>query len=414
MFRPLLVAWDGPEVHPVSYAEDLRRGELHYFEHTVAQIGYPPAWHTNPFTGQHAPTDRHWSQISDFDYGDIKIIWEPSRFGFVYALVRAYWRTGEEWCAELFWQLVEDWRAQNPPQRGLNWKCGQETSLRVMAWCFGLYGFLDSRATTAARVAMLVQMIVVSGQRIAANLDYALSQKNNHGISEGVGLWTIGVLFPELHTAHTWRQRGSRVLEEQGRDLIYDDGSFAQHSVNYHRLMLHDYLWALRLGDLHDQPFSAELKQRVGKAGAWLYAIQDEASGHVPYYGQNDGALILPLNNCDYQDFRPVVQATQYLSSETRCYPAGPWDEDLLWLFGVDAVTAPVVSPPRQAFSADRGGYYIVRSPKSFVLTRCATFRHRPSQADMLHVDLWWRGQNIALDAGTYSYNAPPPWDNPQ
>jgi asparagine synthase (glutamine-hydrolysing) len=28
-------------------------------------------------------------------------------------------------------------------------------------------------------------------------------------------------------------------------------------------------------------------------------------------------------------------------------------------------------------------------------------------------VDLWWRGQNIALDAGTFSYNAAPPWDDP-
>jgi asparagine synthase (glutamine-hydrolysing) len=29
-----------------------------------------------------------------------------------------------------------------------------------------------------------------------------------------------------------------------------------------------------------------------------------------------------------------------------------------------------------------------------------------------LHVDLWWRGLNIAQDAGTYLYNADPPWDN--
>ena len=31
----------------------------------------------------------------------------------------------------------------------------------------------------------------------------------------------------------------------------------------------------------------------------------------------------------------------------------------------------------------------------------------------MLHLDLWWQGQNIAVDAGTYSYNAPKPWNNP-
>ncbi len=35
-----------------------------------------------------------------------------------------------------------------------------------------------------------------------------------------------------------------------------------------------------------------------------------------------------------------------------------------------------------------------------------------PSHADQLHVDLWWRSLNVAQDAGTYLYNADPPWDN--
>jgi hypothetical protein len=29
-----------------------------------------------------------------------------------------------------------------------------------------------------------------------------------------------------------------------------------------------------------------------------------------------------------------------------------------------------------------------------------------------LHLDLWWRGLNVARDAGTYLYNAESPWDN--
>jgi hypothetical protein len=32
---------------------------------------------------------------------------------------------------------------------------------------------------------------------------------------------------------------------------------------------------------------------------------------------------------------------------------------------------------------------------------------------DQLHLDLWWRGLNVAADSGTYLYNALPPWDNP-
>ena len=412
-YQPCLTGWDSGTATPVLVSDEIAQGTLRYFAKTPVQVGFPPDWHSNPLTGQSVPADRHWSQIGDFDHGDIKIIWEPSRFGFTYALVRAYWRTGDERYAEMFWQLVEDWRAHNPPQRGPNWKCGQETSFRVMAWCFGLYGFLDATATDARRVTELAEMIAVSGQRIQANLGYALSQRNNHGISEGFGLWTIGLLFPELRFAAQWRERGRQVLETLGRELIYDDGAFVQHSANYHRLMLHDYLWAMRLGDLHDQALSIQLRERIGKAGAFLYQIQDEQTGQVPCFGSNDGALILPLDNCDYQDFRPVVQATHYLSNGTRCYDAGPWDEDLLWLFGPEAVEAPLGAPRRTSLQAAVGGCYTLRSETGFAFVHCATFRNRPGHADMLHMDLWWRGQNVALDAGTYSYNAPAPWDDP-
>jgi hypothetical protein len=138
-------------------------------------------------------------------------------------------------------------------------------------------------------------MIAVSGKRIEGNLDYALSQRNNHGMSEGMGLWTIGLLFPEFRSSKRWRDLGQQVLEKLGRELIYEDGSFVQHSVNYHRLMLHDYVWAIRLGEQNNQPLSSGLKERIRAAVNFLYQIQDEETGKVPYYGQNDGALILPL-----------------------------------------------------------------------------------------------------------------------
>jgi len=415
-YRPLLTGWDQAGTSSVSLADGVSGGEFRYFQHQIARPGSPPDWHTNPFTGQHAPTHQHWSRVDEFAYGDIKVVWELSRFGFTYPLVRAYWRTGEEHYAECFWRLVEDWREHNAPQQGPNWRCGQEASFRVMAWLFGLYGFLDSEATTAQRVVALAEMLAVSGTRIAANLDYALSQRNNHGISEGMGLWTLGSLFPEFRQSPGWRETGRRALESQGRELIYEDGSFAQHSVVYHRLMLHDYIWALRLGDLHNRPFSQEIRRRVDTAGEFLYQLQDSATGQVPYYGQNDGTLILPLSNCGYLDFRPVVQATNYLCKGIRRYGGGPWDEDLLWLFGPEAVrTLPRHMPPapRTDLRAEAGGYYTLRSQDGFAFTRCGAFRHRPGQADLMHLDLWWRGQNIAPDAGTTSYNAPPPWDNP-
>ena len=412
-YQPLFAAWDASAATtPTSIAAQLAEGRLRYFEHRTAATGFPPDWHTNPFTGERAPASLHWSRISDFNAGDIKVIWEPSRFTFAYALCRAYWRTGDENYAEMFWRAAEDWRDKNPPQQGPNWKCGQETAFRVMAWCFALYALLDARATTATRAAMLAQMIAVSAERIAANFDHALSQRNNHGISEATGLYTAGALFPEFKAADGWKQRGRAALESLGRELIYDDGAFAPHSLNYHRLMLHDYLWAMRLGEILAEPFSDELKHRISKAGDFIHQVQDDVSGRVPNYGANDGALVLPLNNCDFRDYRPVAQATHYMMHQARCYAAGAWDEDLLWLFGPQSLTAPVAAPPRADLGSECGGYYTLRSPAGFAFVRAAGFKHRPSQADMLHVDLWWRGENIAADAGTFSYHAPAPWDN--
>lgn len=433
-FQPLLRQWDTAVHSPLKIANDIHHGLFQFFSHEPVTVGLPPRWNVDPINQHEFPNDRHWSQIGDFSAGDIKLVWETNRFGFVFPLVRSYWRTGDEQDAELFWQLVESWYDANPPQTGPNWKCGQEISLRVMAWCFGLHGFADSPSSTPQRVSKLAQAMAVSAGRIEANIQYALSQQNNHGLSEAMGLWTIGSLFPEFINAGRWEAKGRHLLEKQAVELIYDDGAFSQHSMNYHRVMLHDYLWAMRLGDLLGRPFSDRLRERIARASNFVYQLQDESTGRVPCYGQDDGALILPLSNCDYRDYRPVVQASHFLATGERRLESGPWDEDLLWLFGADACqtasqehrrqntpAGPHFQPNRSSdsqsdrcdFEATIGGYATLRSENGFAVTRAAKFRHRPAQADSLHVDLWWRGENIAIDPGTYSYNAPAPWNNP-
>lgn len=106
--------------------------------------------------------------------------------------------TGDERYPDAFWRLVEDWAVHNPPQLGPNWKCGQEAAFRLMAWCFGLYGFSQSPHTSPERVSQLGCMVAITAERIEGNIAYALSQNNNHGISEAAGLFTAGILFPNF------------------------------------------------------------------------------------------------------------------------------------------------------------------------------------------------------------------------
>jgi hypothetical protein len=414
-WKTQLLAWNLDDYSPVKDANRVVNGELRYFNHQWLHTGFPPAWHRNPTTGIQIDSHHHWSQLSDFEFGDIKYIWEPNRFSFVFVLVRAYARTEDEKYAEAFWIAIESWKLKNPPQMGVNWKCGQETSFRTMAWCFGLHAFLNCSVTTPNRISKLASMLYVHGERVEGNLGYAISQKNNHGISEAVGLWTLGILFPEFKRANYWRELGRKWIIKQVEVLVYEDGSFSQQSINYHRVMLHDCLWAIRLGQINNDPLPQSLVDKTISAGKWLEQMILASNGEAPNYGSNDGALLFPLSNSNYEDYRPVVQSIAKLNGcKDLPFSHGIWDEESLWFWGLDAIKDSNVGPKcNDDFSAAEGGYFLFKGDHSSVFTRCVNkFRHRPSQADLLHVDLWWKGANVAIDAGTFSYNEPPPWDN--
>ncbi|KTD04511.1 Heparin-sulfate lyase precursor [Legionella geestiana] len=402
------VDWDRfttAEKDAIAEARAIQNGTFTLFSHMTLPLGYPPNWWQNPIDKASIYPKGHWSEIPDFAQGDIKLVWELGRFGFAYTLVRAWGRTGDEQYAESFWQLFEDWWRHNPPNEGVHWKCGQEISFRVMACCFAFFAFLSAKATTPERIKNLAVMLGESAHRIFANIDYALNQQNNHGISEAMGLWAVGVLFPEFRQAGQWVKTGMQHLCREADRLVYADGGFSQHSLNYHRVMLQDYLWVFAVSRRLSFPLDTALLQKIEKAWQFLYQLHDPLTGKVPNSGSNDGALILPLCNCDYQDYRPVLQAMSYYFRGKRCFNEGPWDEDLLWLFGESALSAPVEATSPASFAAAEGGYYTIRKASGWALIRCASFRHRPAHADQLHVDIWWKGFNMAMDPGTFSYN---------
>jgi asparagine synthase (glutamine-hydrolysing) len=393
----------------IETADDYCRGRFLCFNDRTFDLGWPPDWLLNPFNGAHHEAGTHWCDYPTFSpaLGDIKEVWEPSRFACAYWLARAYALAGEEKYATAFWVLFDTWAAQNPPNRGPHWKCGQETAVRLFAWCFALHVLWSAPVTTDARVASMLRLMAIQADRIFHNIDFAISQRNNHSMSEAVGLLTVGLLFPYLKRAAAWQARGRDVLERDARRLIYDDGSFVQHSLNYHRVMLHVCLWAMRLCELNDQPLSNELRRRVKLSAEFLFELTDHASGGAPNYGANDGALVLPLAACDYSDFRPTLQAAYLASCARRVFEAGPWDEMPFWLYGAESLAAPIENRTPTSRRFDSGGYYTIRGKNSWAMIRCHTYRDRPAHVDMLHLDLWYKGVNILSDSGSYQYYTP-------
>jgi hypothetical protein len=212
-------------------AERILGGNLPFFGQLSFPCGFPPPWFQNPATSQSVSPDQPWTQMRFASpiYGDLKFILEPSRFLFIYSLVRAYALSGDECFPQAFWSAIEDWARHSPPMSGPLWICGQECSLRILAWSFALQSFIHSPSTTAQRVALLVSMIATHAWRTAQTLGYARSQRSNHLITEAVGLWTAGTLFPELREAEVWQNVGAQLLHEAVLDQITPQG-VSRHS----------------------------------------------------------------------------------------------------------------------------------------------------------------------------------------
>ena len=406
----------------VEESNKLLNGELKYFSHTYQNTNFPPNWHRDPVTGVELDSTQHWSQISDDSTTDIKFIWEPNRFAFVYALVRAYAITQDEKYPQAFWQLIQDWAEHNPPNTGANWKDGQEIALRLMAWTFGFYAFVNSPSTTPEHISQFTQLVAAQAERIHANIGYAISTRSNHTISEAFGLWMVGLLFPELKDTEKYLALGKRLLEEEAKKQIFPDGSYAMYSLNYHRFILHLYLYAIQLGELNHFPLSTQLKTSISKSITFLSHLINPATGHMPVYGSNDGALVLPLNNCDFTDYRPLLQLGSVVTTGEPIFEPGNWDEDVYWLCG-DQLTAKSAKNAKKNLRLSalselggktfpNGGVYILRNANSRAILRCTNFTSRPSHADQLHMDLWMGDDNIAVDAGTYLYSGEGIWRN--
>jgi len=416
----------------VEEANRILNGEIKYFAHEFHQVGLPPNWHQAPATLQppssaagtplKAESNKHWSQISDDSATDIKFIWEPNRFAFVYTLVRAYAASQDERYPEAFWKSILDWAEQNPPNTGPNWMDGQEIALRLMAWTFGFSHFSNSPSSTPQRKEQFTLFVAAQAERIYKNIGYAISTRSNHTISEAFWLWLVGLLFPELKDSEKYLSLGRKLLEGEATAQIFPDGSYSMYSLNYHRFILHIYLYAIRLGELHNSPFSNSLYSAISSSIEYLSHLIDSQTGQMPVYGSNDGALVLPLNNCDFTDYRPLLQLGWYITKKEFLFEPGAWNEDIFWICG-ESFTAKNAKPAKEklnlrALSGLRGetfpdgGVYLLRSTNSHALIRCTDFRARPSHADQLHMDLWIHGQDIAIDAGTYLYSGEDIWRN--
>jgi hypothetical protein len=394
-------------------AEKIFKGDVLFFSNEWKSLGDKFDWITNPDTGFQYDINQHWSNVQDLnpDIGDIKYVWEKSRFSFLLTVIRHDHHFKADSSAFVFKQ-IESWIDANPINQGPNYRCSQEISLRMMNWSFALNFYKDSENLTPALWNKIQNVIYWQLQHVYKHIDFSrIAVRNNHAITETLMLTISELLFPFIPETKLWSKRGREWFEEEVDYQVYDDGTFLQFSMNYHRVLTQLLTFGISITEHCNKPFSKNVKAKAYKSVNFLYQCLQEKNGELPNYGSNDGALFFPFSTSEYRDYRPQLNALHHLLTGADLFPES--NEEKFW-FGkiVIADKLPPLEKVIGTCSFPNGGYYTVRTANSFVFLRCGNHKDRPAHADNLHLDYWVKGVNLLQDSGTYQYNTTKEFQN--
>ncbi|MFI5196678.1 MAG: alginate lyase family protein [Chitinophagales bacterium] len=389
-----------PELKEIC--NNIENGKLLLFNSLLTDLGKDYDWVTNPESGFHYDVHKHWTEIADYskEAGDIKFVWEKSRFSYLCDIIRYdyYFNEGR---AELVFRDILSWIKCNPVNCGPNYRCSQEMSLRVLNWTFALYYYRNSPFLTDEIFNQVQYAIYWQMDHVYKNIDFSrIAVRNNHAITETLALYLVGLLYPSLPGAAMWKQNGKAWFEEEIAYQVYEDGTFLQFSMNYHRVVVQLLTWGITLSEKNGERFSEVVYDRAKKSVVFLRTCMEDEKGWLPNYGANDGALFFKLNSGHYRDYRGQLQALANVLGMDLGFDS----EDAEW-YGLKNTATNKWEPADGIQTFDKGGYYIIREPETLTFIRCGSYKDRPSQADNLHIDIWYKGENILPDAGTYKYN---------
>jgi hypothetical protein len=384
-------------------------GEICFFSSDWKKLGTSYDWITNPETRFQYDISKHWSEINDFNpaNGDIKYVWEKSRFTYLLTLIRNDYHFNEDHSTFVFAE-IESWIDANPINQGPNWKCSQEISLRLFNWLYALYFYKNAEALTESLWSKIQHVMYWSLHHVYHHIDFSrIAVRNNHAITETLVLTISELLFPFFPETNKWAKDGRKWLEEEVAYQVYEDGTFLQFSMNYHRVLVQLFSFGIALTEKHNKPFSENFYSKAYKTLNFLYQSLQEENGYLPNYGANDGALFFPLTENNYRDYRPQLNTLHHILTGENLFKNNYIQEDYYWVQNNNMPLYSFEKLKQEAgvLSFNKGGYYICRTDNSFTFIRCGSHKDRPSHSDNLHIDVWVNGKNILRDSGTYKYN---------
>jgi uncharacterized heparinase superfamily protein len=373
-------------------------------------------WHLDRVHNRRAP-DEPFFKINFLDFasvGDAKVTWELSRHQHFIRLAQAYRLTNNPAYATELLAQWRHWQIHNPYPRGINWASTLEVAFRSLSWLW-VYFLLDGTPfLTRAVHREWLRAIALHARHIDTYLSNYFSP-NTHLLGEAVALFFVGTLYPELHSALRWQQRGLRLILQESERQFRADGLHFEQSTYYHVYALDLFLHAKILATLNGAPFPPAFDTRVEKMLDALAAISH--TGVPPRFGDDDGGRLFdPGRNRAEHLTDPLATGAVLFDRGDFKYLAGTLREETIWLLGADGAEAfdqlQARPPEWNSSSLPEAGLHVMASSENRLQAIIDVgpqggLRAGHGHADALSMTVSAGGRELLIDPGTCEYVGP-------
>lgn len=404
----------------LAYAERILQGKVDILGYKDILIGQPYDWHKDFISGF------TWDKTVDYNHtggafdahADAKIPWELSRSHHLVTLGQAYHLTRDLRYAEEFRAQISDWLAENPVEKGINWKCPMDVAIRAVNWIIAGYLFIECPAIPDTWWDMLVESLYVHMVYLRNHIEYGIV-KGNHYLSDMVGLVFLGLLFSQTTYGESVLRYSLGNFLREMRKQVYPDGTDGEGSIGYHYLVTQLFLYTTIFLQRAGKSLPGEYLKKLEKMLEFI-AAYIKPNGAAPYIGDvDDGRFIKYVNNHPTDHRHLLALGALLFKRPDFKEVAGAAVDDILWLYGrtglqeYNALTRTktgeeLVNGPIFSRTFMDGGYYLFRDSNVYLLVRAGDIGlhswGEQSHCDQLSFELCVGGEEIFIDPGTYIY----------
>jgi len=363
-------------------ATDALAHRFHLLGLKPVDLGDPIRWRRDFLHGQETGLD-YFRRIPYLDFaraGDHKVIWELNRHQHLVILAQAFLLTGRREFLDEIPRQLDHWISENPTHRGVNWTSALEVAFRALSWLCVLH--LVGRHFSEDFRRRWMSSLNHHGLHLEYNLSVYFSP-NTHLLGEAVVLDALGVLLPQMPHSAQWRKLGTATVQEEMRRQVREDGSHFEQSTYYHAYALEFFEFHASLHPDTPTWYGDKLQKMDAYRDAFV-----SSKGLMPLIGDEDGGRL----------FHPY--------GDRRTFGVRRPEESAWWFNN----ELPRSIPTRSELFKD-AGLAVLRSGRAHVIFDVGQFgalSSGHSHADTLSIVAFVDGEELLIDAGTFTYISDP------